>query len=426
MKTKQDIMRNALDTLDALDTANTANTANTPGCACDASARETMSASDDGAARMPGCGWLKLYRCFTEWEWYGDTNTVRLFLHLLLKANYRERRWKGRTIARGSLATSLASLAAETSLSVQNVRTCLAHLKSTGEINIETTPCYTLITINNYGRYQDGGTCSDTFDRQSPNTASTSSQHSPNKPLTTTKEIKKEINKKNILSKRESSGFAKAQPALAPQEQNQFGDLMSPCSGCETKTADNCAKCPNAAILPGTNTVKNRGAAAADCAAEACVAADCAAANCAADACVAADCTAANCAVRDCAAKACAEEASAAGRAAAGRAAESTCGSRRGAFVAPSAEQVRRYAASKGLKGVDAEAFTDYYSANGWRIGKAPMRDWQAAVRNWARRQELMDACTLRRSAISATNAHASRNILNVNDQWKDFVLPKR
>lgn len=140
---------------------------------------------DTGAnACIPGCGWLKLFRCFTEWEWYSDTNTVRLFLHLLLRVNYRERRWKGVIIPRGSMVTSLAALAAETTLSVQNVRTCLAHLKSTGEIRVETTPCYTLITVNNYARYQDGGTCSNTSEQQPVNNPSTTPQHTLNRPAT--------------------------------------------------------------------------------------------------------------------------------------------------------------------------------------------------------------------------------------------------
>ena len=97
----------------------------------------------------------------------------------------------------------------------------------------------------------------------------------------------------------------------------------------------------------------------------------------------------------------------------------STSDGRRGAFVAPDVEQVRQYAVVKGLEGFDAEAFTDYYNSNGWHVGKSPMRDWQAAVRNWARRQDLMDACTLRRS-------DTARTTLNVNDQWKGFVLPQR
>ena len=51
----------------------------------------------------------------------------------------------------------------------------------------------------------------------------------------------------------------------------------------------------------------------------------------------------------------------------------------------PSAEDVEAFCREKGIS-IDAHAFVDYYEANGWRVGKSPMKSWQAAVRNWARR----------------------------------------
>lgn len=54
-------------------------------------------------------------------------------------------------------------------------------------------------------------------------------------------------------------------------------------------------------------------------------------------------------------------------------------------FVPPSIADVQNYADSKGLK-VDAERFVDFYSSKGWTVGKSPMKDWRAAVRNWASR----------------------------------------
>ena len=54
----------------------------------------------------------------------------------------------------------------------------------------------------------------------------------------------------------------------------------------------------------------------------------------------------------------------------------------------PTVEQVREYAAKAGLN-LDAERFVDYYTANGWKVGgRTPMKDWQAAARNWARRDK--------------------------------------
>lgn len=53
-------------------------------------------------------------------------------------------------------------------------------------------------------------------------------------------------------------------------------------------------------------------------------------------------------------------------------------------FVPPDAETVRQYCHERG-NGIDAAKFVDYYNANGWRVGKNPMKDWRAAVRNWER-----------------------------------------
>lgn len=53
-------------------------------------------------------------------------------------------------------------------------------------------------------------------------------------------------------------------------------------------------------------------------------------------------------------------------------------------FCKPSVEEVEAYAASKE-KQIDAQRFWDYYESNGWRVGRGPMKDWKAAVRNWIR-----------------------------------------
>ena len=54
-------------------------------------------------------------------------------------------------------------------------------------------------------------------------------------------------------------------------------------------------------------------------------------------------------------------------------------------FKPPTLIEVENYCAERGLQ-IDAERFIDHYASNGWRVGNSPMKDWQAAVRNWARR----------------------------------------
>lgn len=54
----------------------------------------------------------------------------------------------------------------------------------------------------------------------------------------------------------------------------------------------------------------------------------------------------------------------------------------RSRFVPPTVEEVRAYCSEKGYT-VDPQRFVDYYTSNGWRVGKNPMKDWKAAVRTW-------------------------------------------
>lgn len=99
-------------------------------------------------------GWIKIYRKMLEWEWYDDNNTKILFLHLLLTANHKEKKWQGEIIKRGQKITSIQHLADEVHLTPQQVRTSLNKLKLTNEITIKTTNKYTLVTIEKYNNYQ--------------------------------------------------------------------------------------------------------------------------------------------------------------------------------------------------------------------------------------------------------------------------------
>jgi hypothetical protein len=140
-------------------------------------------------------GWIKLHRKFLDWEWYQSPNVVTVFLHCLLKANFKEKKWQGVVINRGEFITSYQNLSAELSgkhggLSVQQVRTALDKLKSTGELTIKTTNQYSLVKVNNYHEYQ--------VDNMQDNKRITNEQQTDNKRITTTKEYKKDKNDKNF------------------------------------------------------------------------------------------------------------------------------------------------------------------------------------------------------------------------------------
>lgn len=100
-------------------------------------------------------GFVKFDRKIANWRWYHDVNTFKLFFHLIITANYEPKPFENITVQRGQRVASYQSLAAETQMSVQNVRTALNHLISTGEVTRQSTSKYTVFTIVNYNMYQD-------------------------------------------------------------------------------------------------------------------------------------------------------------------------------------------------------------------------------------------------------------------------------
>lgn len=138
-----------------------------------------------------------------EWEWYQDTNTFRVFFHLLLKANWQDKRWRGIEVKRGQVITGRKSISEETGLSEQSVRTVINRLKSTNEITTQSTKLYSLITLVNYDKYQ-------AYDDQSTNKPTgdpTNGQPTINQQLTTTKEVKKERKKENNIINQNFQNF---------------------------------------------------------------------------------------------------------------------------------------------------------------------------------------------------------------------------
>lgn len=140
------------------------------------------------------CGYVKIHRKILEWGWYKDINTFRLYMHMLLKANWKEGQFKGTTVPRGSFVSLYPHLAEECGLTINELRTALRHLKSTGEVTVRISNKYSVFTVNNYCKYQD--------DNSQADSQSTGGAHSINSPLTTIKEKKEGKNiYNNIITK---------------------------------------------------------------------------------------------------------------------------------------------------------------------------------------------------------------------------------
>ncbi len=192
-------------------------------------------------------GYIKLYRKFTEWEWYTNINVKTLFIHCLLVANFKTKNYQGIEIKRGQFMTSIKSLSVKTGLSERQVRTALDKLILTNELTSNSNNKYRIITVLNYNLYQ---TVDKQLDKQLTNERQT-----VDKPLTTTNKDKKEKNDKKKPIKR---------------------------------------------------------------------------------------------------------------------------------FVKPTHQDLENYCLEKEMR-LDVNKFYDYYESNGWKVGKNPMKDWKATLRNWNR-----------------------------------------
>lgn len=51
-------------------------------------------------------------------------------------------------------------------------------------------------------------------------------------------------------------------------------------------------------------------------------------------------------------------------------------------FQKPTVDQVKAYCQER-KNSINPEKWLAHYEANGWRVGKNPMKDWKAAVRTW-------------------------------------------
>lgn len=133
-----------------------------------------------------GNGFIKLYRSMLDWEWWDDINTFRLFVTILMMANWKDKKWHGKKIKRGSFWTSLDTLSKKSGLSKMQVRTSLNKLELTHEITRKVTRSGQLITVENYALYQD-------YDSNVTHDIThelTNEQHSDNTAITLTKERK--------------------------------------------------------------------------------------------------------------------------------------------------------------------------------------------------------------------------------------------
>lgn len=93
-------------------------------------------------------------------------------------------------------------------------------------------------------------------------------------------------------------------------------------------------------------------------------------------------------------------------------------------FERPSQEEVAEYVRSRGNR-IDAEAFFAFYESNGWKVGRAPMRDWHAAVVTWEKRehQRKLDRETPFERSLRAVDEMYGTNLMGDNPGGKNGIF---
>lgn len=148
-------------------------------------------------------GWIKLHRSIVDWEWYDDTNAKVLFIHCILMANFRDTKWRGIDVKRGSFVTSFKNLANQTHMSEQSVRTSLEKLKKSDNITVKSTNRLTIITVSNYDSYQQYETVDQQTEQQE--TQQTINKQLTNNQQTTNNSVRIYKNDKNDKNEEEET-----------------------------------------------------------------------------------------------------------------------------------------------------------------------------------------------------------------------------
>lgn len=166
-------------------------------------------------------GWVKLFRSLPEWEWWGDKNTVIMFIYLLVTANYEDKKWRGEIIPKGSLITGRKQLADGARLTEREARTALEHLEKTQNVTIRTTSKFSVITICNYDVYQSTQNDYRPTERPTNDQVATNKRPTNDQQTTTTKEY---IEYKE--SKESKNNISSSSNARAREEELAMGGVI--------------------------------------------------------------------------------------------------------------------------------------------------------------------------------------------------------
>ena len=147
-------------------------------------------------------GYVKIHRKLIRWGWYKNSVIKDTFLHCIFMANFSDQPFEGIVVKKGEFVTSYENLASDLGFSVQQIRTAIKKLKSTGELTTKSTNKFTLVRVVNWEQYQISDkkptsktTRSQTNEQQTNNNQITNKQQTNNNNV---RMIKNDKNEKEI------------------------------------------------------------------------------------------------------------------------------------------------------------------------------------------------------------------------------------
>jgi hypothetical protein len=84
-----------------------------------------------------------------DWMWYSSNTHLAIYLKLMIEVNYEDRKWQNLTIKKNQILTSIEHLSLLLSTPKTTLKRILKDFEESGDITVETTNKYTLITLNN-------------------------------------------------------------------------------------------------------------------------------------------------------------------------------------------------------------------------------------------------------------------------------------
>ena len=184
---------------------------------------------------MMNSGWFKTYRSICESAVFQDPKVLKLWIYILANAEYKDYTTITNggivSVKKGQLITGRKKLSLETDFSEEQIRRMLKILSDLGNIEIKTTNKYSVITVVNWGKYQDDSENS-TNKQPTNNQQITNNQPTDNQQTTTNKEYKEYIEYKEFKEGVEDTCACEDDfPACLPSPTPTLAEVRDFCYG---------------------------------------------------------------------------------------------------------------------------------------------------------------------------------------------------